>query len=93
MRLACATPANLAWKLALVLDGKADDQILDTYQVERLPHVSQITDMAIFLGKMICIPDPEAAAERDRTFLGGNAPPMRTVSAADRRPALPAGWG
>jgi len=67
---------NLAWKLALVLDDKADDRLLDTYQIERLPHVSQITDMAIFLGKIICIPDHDAAAERDRAFLGGDAPPM-----------------
>lgn len=67
---------NLAWKLGMVLDGLADDRLLDTYQEERSPHVSQITDMAIFLGKMICIPDPVAAAERDRAFLGGNAPSM-----------------
>ncbi|WP_293882983.1 bifunctional 3-(3-hydroxy-phenyl)propionate/3-hydroxycinnamic acid hydroxylase [Sphingomonas sp.] len=67
---------NLSWKLALILDGKADDRLLDTYQTERLPHVSQITDMAIFLGQMICIPDPAAAAERDLAFLGGAAPPL-----------------
>ena len=28
---------NLAWKLALVLDGVADDALLDTYEQERLP--------------------------------------------------------
>jgi hypothetical protein len=67
---------NLAWKLELVLSGVADDRLLDTYQAERMPHVSQITDMAIFLGKIICIPDPDVAAERDRAFLGGDAPPL-----------------
>jgi len=67
---------NLAWKLELVLSGAADDLLLDTYQAERMPHVSQITDMAIFLGKIICIPDPDVAAERDRAFLGGDAPPL-----------------
>ncbi len=67
---------NLAWKLALLLDGKADDRLLDTYRAERLPHVGRITDMAIFLGKIICIPDAQAAAARDRAFLGGDAPPM-----------------
>ncbi|MGY4398923.1 2-polyprenyl-6-methoxyphenol hydroxylase-like FAD-dependent oxidoreductase [Sphingomonas sp. UYAg733] len=66
---------NLAWKLGLILDGKSDDQLLASYQAERMPHVSQITDMAIYLGKIICIPDPEEAAERDRAFLGGTAPP------------------
>ncbi|WP_159851242.1 FAD-dependent monooxygenase [Nocardia sp. CY41] len=27
---------NLAWKLALVLRGQADDKLLDTYEVERI---------------------------------------------------------
>jgi 2-polyprenyl-6-methoxyphenol hydroxylase-like FAD-dependent oxidoreductase len=28
---------NLAWKLALVLQGRADDALLDTYEAERMP--------------------------------------------------------
>ncbi len=28
---------NLGWKLALVLRGRADDHLLDTYEQERLP--------------------------------------------------------
>ncbi len=38
---------NLAWKLALVLDGKADETILETYNQERLEnakHLLQTTD-------------------------------------------------
>ena len=66
---------NLAWKLGLILDGKADDRLLDTYEPERHPHVSQIVDISIYLGKIICIPDPEQAAERDRQFLGGTSEP------------------
>ena len=66
---------NLAWKLGLILDGKADDRLLDTYQSERLPHVGQITDMSIYLGKMICLPDADAAAARDAEFFGGTAEP------------------
>ena len=66
---------NLTWKLALVLDGKADDTLLDTYQTERLPHIRQITDMAIYLGRIICVSDPQAATERDREFLSGQAAP------------------
>ena len=64
---------NLAWKLRLVLDGAADDRLLDTYQAERAPHVSQLIDMSIFLGRIICIPDADEAAARDREFLGGTA--------------------
>lgn len=67
---------NLAWRLALILDGKADDRLLDGYQAERLPHLSQLVDMSVFLGKIICIPDPAEAAERDRAFFAGDIPPF-----------------
>jgi hypothetical protein len=33
---------NLAWKLAYVLDGRAGDELLDTYEAERLP-VARLT--------------------------------------------------
>lgn len=66
---------NLAWKLGLILDGVCDDSLLDSYQPEREPHVAQITDISVYLGKIICIPDAEACAERDAAFLSGSAPP------------------
>ena len=66
---------NLAWKLNLVLDGKADDRLLDTYQPERRPHVSDVIDLSMYLGRIICIPDAAKAAERDAAFFGGTAPP------------------
>ena len=66
---------NLAWKLNLVLDGKADDSLLDTYQLERRPHVSDVIDLSMYLGKIICIPDTQKAAERDEAFFGGKVPP------------------
>ncbi|GAB4271026.1 MAG: bifunctional 3-(3-hydroxy-phenyl)propionate/3-hydroxycinnamic acid hydroxylase [Pararhodobacter sp.] len=66
---------NLAWKLDLVLRGEADDSLLETYMTERRPHVTEVIRQSMFLGSIICIPDPAAAAERDRMFLGGEAPP------------------
>jgi len=66
---------NLAWKLDLVLRGLADDSLLDTYQPERRPHVSDVIDLSMYLGKIICIPDAAKAAERDAAFFGGKAPP------------------
>lgn len=33
---------NLAWKLALVIQGRGDEKILDTYQTERLPIIRDI---------------------------------------------------
>lgn len=67
--------ANLAWKLGLILDGRSDDRLLDTYQAERQPHVQQITDISIYLGKIICVPDHAVAEARDRAFLEDTAPP------------------
>ncbi len=57
--------ANLAWKLDLVLRGLADDALLDTYQLERLPSARQAIEFAMELGKVICVPDPDEAAARD----------------------------
>ncbi len=66
---------NLAWKLGLVLDGVAGDTLFDFYQPERRPHVSQLVEASIYLGKIICIPDPVKAAERDEAFLTGKVEP------------------
>ncbi|WP_367848334.1 bifunctional 3-(3-hydroxy-phenyl)propionate/3-hydroxycinnamic acid hydroxylase [Rhodoferax sp. WC2427] len=91
---------NLAWKLNLVLDGKASDALLDTYQPERRPHVSDVIDLSMYLGKVICIPDPAQAAERDAAFFSGQAappPPFPSLTAgilrhgADGRLQAPAG--
>lgn len=41
---------NLAWKLALVLAGRADPAVLDTYEQERAPHVAGITRRAVLFG-------------------------------------------
>src|SRR5689334_23592418 len=61
--------ANLAWKLDLVLAGRAAETILDTYASERVPQVRQVIEFSIELGKVICVPDPAAAAVRDRAML------------------------
>ncbi len=41
---------NLAWKLEAVLDGSSPDDLLDSYQVERRPHVIETTQHTIALG-------------------------------------------
>ena len=45
--------ANLAWKLAYVLQGKARTAILDSYTDERRPHVIAITRLARFIGMLV----------------------------------------
>ena len=39
---------NLAWKLAAVLDGRADDALLDSYEAERQPVGVRNVDWAMF---------------------------------------------
>jgi len=56
---------NLAWKLDLVLDGRAGDSILDSYGPERAEHVRHFIEASMALGEVICLPDPVAAAQRD----------------------------
>ena len=53
--------ANLAWKLARVLRGQADDSLLDTYQSERSPHVRAYIELAVRLGGLINTRAAEAA--------------------------------
>lgn len=44
---------NLAWKLAAVLQGTADDGLLDTYQSERAPHVRRAVIAATVVGRLM----------------------------------------
>ncbi len=62
--------ANLAWKLDLVLAGRASEGLLDTYGTERTPHVRTMIDLAVALGRIICVADPAEAEARDRRMLG-----------------------
>ncbi|MBR1161575.1 bifunctional 3-(3-hydroxy-phenyl)propionate/3-hydroxycinnamic acid hydroxylase [Bradyrhizobium elkanii] len=56
---------NLAWKLRLVLRGDAGDALLDSYEIERKPHVRAVVASAKEFGKIIGELDPVAAVERD----------------------------
>ncbi|MFI0353204.1 bifunctional 3-(3-hydroxy-phenyl)propionate/3-hydroxycinnamic acid hydroxylase [Actinomadura sp. 9N407] len=60
--------ANLAWKLDLVLARRAVPELLDSYTVERSAHVQQAIQTSIQLGKVICVLDDAAAAERDQAM-------------------------
>ncbi|WP_414157468.1 bifunctional 3-(3-hydroxy-phenyl)propionate/3-hydroxycinnamic acid hydroxylase [Pseudomonas sp. BNK-15] len=56
---------NLIWKLALVQRQLASPSILDSYEVERAPHVRRTTEVAKTFGQTICERDAQRAAERD----------------------------
>lgn len=61
--------ANLAWKLDLVLAGRHDASLLDTYECERKANVGRAIALSVWLGNLICMVDRAAAAERDAAML------------------------
>ena len=63
--------SNLAWKLHAVLTGVANDDLLDTYESERAPHVQAFIELAVRLGDIIQTTDPKAAQARDAKFRQG----------------------
>jgi 3-(3-hydroxy-phenyl)propionate hydroxylase len=82
--------SNLAWKIAQCLRGGPLDALLDSYQIERAPHVREIVTMAIAAGRLVCTMDPHVAQMRDakareERAAGVNAPglPMPSIGASD----------
>ena len=67
--------SNLAWKLVAVLKGEvaaqASEDLLDSYEAERKPHVRALIELAVHLGNIIQTTDPVLAAERDARFKSG----------------------
>jgi len=66
---------NIAWKLDAVLSGEAPAVLLDTYEAERSPVVDAVIRISMEMGKVVCVPDTQAAADRDEAFFSGNVPP------------------
>jgi 3-(3-hydroxy-phenyl)propionate hydroxylase len=60
--------ANLAWKLAAVIAGRADADILDTYEVERAQSVRTMINLSRRLGAVIMPTNPLIAGLRDAVF-------------------------
>ena len=60
---------NVAWKIERIVAGKSPVELLDTYGLERRPHVVTVTQAAIKLGREICERDPAAAELRDQRLL------------------------
>jgi len=62
---------NLAWKLDLVLRAEADAALLDTYMVERRPHVEAAISGSVRVGQVISITDRDEADRRDEALRAG----------------------
>lgn len=71
--------ANLEWKIAGVLDGTLDEAVLDTYELERRPHVTHVIRVAAGLGELMVRGGAVTAAARSEL--------LRAVAAV---PGLPA---
>lgn len=61
--------ANLAWKLGAITRDEASKRLLDTYEQERRPNVRYYIDLALMMGRTVCVLDPAAAAARDAAML------------------------
>jgi 2-polyprenyl-6-methoxyphenol hydroxylase-like FAD-dependent oxidoreductase len=57
--------ANLAWRLALLVNGEGRDSLLDDYVAERSTQVAQIVEQTVLIGQMFCMTDPQECAQRD----------------------------
>ena len=84
--------ANLAWKLLATLRNGAPETLLDTYQVEREPHARATINLAILMGKMVCVTDREAAALRDQQLLADKAAGPTHSAGATMFPDIDAGY-
>jgi 3-(3-hydroxy-phenyl)propionate hydroxylase len=62
--------ANLCWKLAAVIGGNAPDSLLDSYEAERKPHVTEVTRRAVMVGRIITERNGVVASLRDRVVRG-----------------------
>lgn len=84
---------NLTWKLREVLAGRLGDEVLDTYQPERAPHVAAVTDMSQKMGMLIASRDPRFV--RLRNAVG---PILMRLPVVTRRlmpttqPSVETGW-
>ena len=62
--------ANLTWKLAGVIRDGAPAVLLDSYEIERRPHVEKMTTLAVSLGRLLMTRSHLGAALRDGAFRG-----------------------
>ncbi|WP_024448234.1 bifunctional 3-(3-hydroxy-phenyl)propionate/3-hydroxycinnamic acid hydroxylase [Mycolicibacterium iranicum] len=67
--------ANLGWKLAAVVTGKAGAALLDSYDIERRKHARAMIDLSTMVGRVISPTNTKVAALRDRIIHAASAVP------------------
>lgn len=83
---------QLAWKLADVLAGAADDELLDSHQAEREPHARALIGVAQLLGRLMT-GGGRAGSLLRRAVLAvvRRIPVVARLAIDSRSPALPGG--
>ena len=76
--------ANLCWKLAAVINGHAPDSLLDSYETERKPHVTETTRRARMVGRIITERNRAIAAVRNHAMRALNRIPGAEAAAQKR---------
>ena len=77
---------NLAWRLDLILSDRAAPELLEAYGSERKEQTKYWINVAVEIGKVICVLDPKEAEARDRALLAV----MKDPSLAPPPPPPPA---
>jgi 3-(3-hydroxy-phenyl)propionate hydroxylase len=84
--------ANLSWKLHYVLSGKANEELLDTYEAERSTHAKRLIANVKDIGSVICERNVEKARARDRWHLAQAGGEVVTVPRQHLIPPLERGF-
>jgi 4,5-epoxidase len=69
MNIGLGDAENLAWKLGLVTSGRANDQLLDSYQAERRPVASGVVAATTMTTRLVMADTPVIRELRDRLVL------------------------
>jgi len=83
---------NLTWKIAHVLTGRCEEDLLDSYDAERRPHARAMVKKAVMIGwAMTGGQDRAAAVRRVALAAAVRIPPVRDALAATATPRLKVG--
>ena len=74
--------ANLAWKLAAVRAGRPATRCWTPIRPNASRHVRAVIEIAIAMGRVVCMLDPDAAAARNAQMLARKAAGERDIALA-----------
>lgn len=80
---------NLAWKLPMVINGAAGEELLDSYQAERDAHAHDLIDWAVSIGRLMEHLAAVEAAERTGDTRPETPPKLRSAGYGQGREQPP----